>query len=122
MQSPRPGPPPSRRPVPSPQVQVQQPPEQRSDGRSDKTKYTVLTAKVLVETEEMTQTEHDRVVQWAINKVKTSIGFAQRGFVMVVVYDETGKNVLGSDSAGTKPVDSETGQIMADFFNVNDVA
>jgi len=88
----------------------------------DGTRYTVMNVKVLVETENLTSTEHDRIVQWMISRVKSSTATVQKGFVAVVIYDEKYRHILGSDSGGMKSSSSETGKIIGDLFDLNAAA
>jgi hypothetical protein len=110
------------RPRVLPRAVADPPPPPSQPGRDGNTRYTVLNAKILVETEHLSASEHDRVVQWMISRIKNSTSAAQRGFVMVVVYDEKFNHILGSDSAGMKSASSDTGEILSDLFTTNQVA
>ena len=79
-------------------------------------KRTLITAKVLIESDNLTQAEHDRTVLWVAHQVKDSARFSQKAFVAIGVYDESG-NSLGFAGHGTQ-ASTETKEIVSDIFDV----
>lgn len=74
---------------------------------------TIRTVKVVVETVDLPQSDHDRIVTWASQNILRANQYMERGFVSTIVYDEEG-NVIMFGGNGHQ-VTPETKEIIDDL-------
>ena len=80
---------------------------------SQQSRRTIRTVKVVVETVDLPQAEHDKIVTWAGDNILKANRYMERGFVSTIVYDEDG-NVVMYGGYGHQ-VTAETKEIIDDL-------
>jgi hypothetical protein len=78
------------------------------------TRRSILTARILVETTNASQSEHDRTVAWAASRIKTAHQMIKLGYIAVDVRAEDGTRLGFADHGQEMSV--ETKEILEDFF------
>lgn len=82
------------------------------------TRRSILHAKVLVETTNATEHEHERTVAWAANRLRGAHSQIKTGYVAVQVNADDGTRLGFSDHG--QEMSAETRELLNDFFEVDD--